>query len=144
MGTLTMTKQEREQFLAGTHIGVLAVNGDDAPVVTPIWYSYEPGGDIVVTTETSTRKTELLRRSGRATLCAQTEAPPYQYVVVEGDVAISDSVESAWRRDLARRYLGDELGDVYADSTMEHESSAVTVRLTPQKWRTVDYNKQFG
>jgi PPOX class probable F420-dependent enzyme len=140
-----MTKQEREEFLAGMHIGVLAADGDGAaPVVTPIWYSYEPGGDVVVTTDGSSSKTDLLRRSGHATFCVQTEAAPYQYVVVEGAVTITDGVDTTWRRNLARRYLGDELGDMYYESTLEHEETAVTVRVTPQKWHTVDYNKQFG
>jgi len=141
MGALTMTKQEREDFLAEGHVGVLAVNADDAPVVTPIWYSYEPGGDIVVTTGTATSKAKALRTAGRASLCVQTEAAPYQYVVVEGPVSLSDGVDSHWRRDLARRYLGEVLGDAYYDSTMEHEKTAVTVRLTPETWRTTDYNK---
>jgi PPOX class probable F420-dependent enzyme len=143
MGALTMTKQEREDFLADTHIGVLAVNGDrDAPVVTPIWYSYEPGGDIVLTTHTSSSKAAALRRAGRASFCVQTETAPYTYVVVEGPVALTDGVDSEWRRGIARKYLG-ELGDGYIESTMEEETTAVTVRLTPEKWRTTDYNKIF-
>jgi PPOX class probable F420-dependent enzyme len=145
MGALTMTKQEREDFLADTHIGVIAVGGGDgAPVVTPIWYSYEPGGDVVVTTDTTAAKTEALRRAGRATFCVQTETPPYTYVVVEGPVAISDGVDSDWRRGVARRYLGDEMGDAYIESNRGEEATAVTVRLTPERWRTTDYNKLFA
>ena len=141
---LTMTKDEREAFLAETHIAVLAVAGgeSEAPVLTPIWYSYQPGDDVVVTTDAGSRKTAQLRSAGTASLCVQTEAPPYAYVVVEGPVTMTDGVDSGWRRDLAVKYLGD-LGPAYYDSTMEHESTAVTVRLTPQKWRTTDYNKLF-
>jgi PPOX class probable F420-dependent enzyme len=145
MSVLTMSREEREAFLAGVHIGVLAVAREDGPPsVTPIWYVYEPGGDVVFTTDAGSPKTALLRATGRATLCAQTEAPPYQYVVVEGAVAVSEGVDSAWRRDLGRRYLGPELGDMYADATAENEATAVTVRLTPERWRTADYAKQFG
>jgi hypothetical protein len=113
-------------------------------VVTPIWYSYQPGGDVVITTDASAPKTDQLRRAEQASFCVQTEAAPYQYVVVAGPVTITEGVDSAWRRELSRRYLGDELGDMYFVSTLEHEQTAVTVRLTPQKWHTVDYNKQFG
>ena len=144
MGALTMTKQEREDFLAGTHVGVLAVNGDgDAPVVAPIWYSYEPGGDVVMTTGTSSTKAAALRRAGRASFCVQTESAPYSYVVVEGPVAMTDGVDSEWRRGIAHKYLGDGIADTYIESTMEEEKTAVTVRLTPEKWRTTDYNKLF-
>lgn len=146
MGELSMTKDEREAFLAGVHIGVLAASaaGDGPPVVTPIWYTYEPGGEVVLTTDGGSPKVAALRAAGSASFCVQTEAPPYRYVVVEGPVSISDGVDSAWRREVSRRYLGAELGDAYADSTMEHEPTAVTVRLTPRRWRTVDYTKQFG
>jgi PPOX class probable F420-dependent enzyme len=145
MTALSMSKDEREAFLAGAHIGVLAVSRDDGPPsVTPIWYAYEPGGDVVFTTDGGSPKTALLRDAGQATLCAQTETAPYQYVVVEGAVAVSDGVDRAWRRGLGHRYLGPELGDMYADATAENEATAVTVRLTPERWRTVDYGKQFG
>jgi PPOX class probable F420-dependent enzyme len=143
MGALTMTKQDREDFLAGIHIGVLAVNGDGAPVVAPIWYSYEPGGDVIVSTDSASNKVEALRDAGRASLCVQTETAPYQYVVVEGPVTLTDGVDPAWRRGLARRYLGETLGDAYIESTTEEERTAVTVRLSPQNWRTTDYSKLF-
>jgi PPOX class probable F420-dependent enzyme len=144
MGQLTMTKEEREAFLADVHVGVLAVNGDGAPSVTPIWYVYEPGGEVLISTAADSPKTALLRRAGRASVCVQTETAPYKYVVVEGPVTIDDAVDSAWRRALAQRYLGDELGDVYADSTMDAEANAVVVRVKPDRWRTIDYGKQFA
>ena len=144
MGQLTMTKAEREAFLAELHVAVLAVNGEGVPSLTPIWYSYEPGGDVLISTAGDSPKTALLRAAGRASVCVQTEAAPYKYVVVEGPVTIEDGVDSAWRRALAHRYLGDELGDMYTDATMDSESGSVTVRITPGRWRTTDYAKQFG
>jgi len=146
MGALTMTKTEREEFLADTHIAVLAVNGDRddaAPVVTPIWYSYEPGGDVVFTTGTGSSKASALRSAGRASFCVQTETAPYTYVVVEGPVALTDGVEPEWRRGIANKYLGDELGAAYYESTIDEEKTAITVRLTPERWRTTDYGKLF-
>jgi PPOX class probable F420-dependent enzyme len=144
MGELTMTKDEREAFLADVHVGVLAVNGEGAPSLTPIWYEYEPGGDVLITTAADSPKTALLRAAGRANFCVQTEAAPYKYVVVEGPVTIEDGVDSDWRRALAKRYLGDELGDMYTDATMDSEPGSVLVRITPERWRTTDYAKQFG
>lgn len=144
MGQLTMTKAEREAFLAGVHIGVLAVNDDGVPSLTPIWYSYEPGGDVVMETQDSSPKAKALRAAGRASLCAQTETAPYQYVVVEGSITLEDGVDPDARRAMARRYLGDELGDLYYDATVESEQGGVTVRLTPERWKTTDYTKQFA
>ena len=43
MSNLTMSKDEREAFLADLHVGVFSVVGEgDAPLTAPIWYSYEP------------------------------------------------------------------------------------------------------
>ena len=145
MGVMTMTKEEREAFLAEARVGVLAVaSAGGAPLLTPIWYSYEPGGDVVMTTDGASTKTALLRSATTASLCVQTETAPYKYVVVEGPVSVADGVESTWRRGVAHHYLGDALGDMYADATMESEPTAVTVRLTPQRWRTTDFGKQWS
>lgn len=146
MGVMTMTKEEREAFVAEARVGVLAVSGTDGapPSLTPIWYTYQPGGDVVMETSGASPKTALLRATGTASLCVQTETPPYKYVVVEGPVSITDALDEAWRRGLARRYLGDELGDMYADATKEQAAGAVTIRLTPARWHTTDFAKQWG
>lgn len=144
MGLMTMTKEEREAFLAEARVGVLAVASGGAPVLTPIWYTYEPGGDVVMTTDDSSAKTQLLRDAGTASLCVQTETAPYKYVVVEGPVSITDGVDSAWRRATAHAYLGSDLGDMYMDATMDSEVDSVMVRLTPERWRTTDYAKQWA
>jgi PPOX class probable F420-dependent enzyme len=146
MGVMTMTKAEREAFVAEARVGVLAVSGADgaAPSLTPIWYTYEPGGAVVMETSGTSPKTALLRATGTASLCVHTETPPYKYVVVEGPVAIDDALDETWRRGLARRYLGDELGDMYADATKEQAAGAVTIRLTPTRWHTTDFAKQWG
>ena len=44
-----MTLDEREQFLADVHVGVVAVERPGrAPLAVPIWYGYEPGGEVLV------------------------------------------------------------------------------------------------
>jgi PPOX class probable F420-dependent enzyme len=145
MGQLTMSKEDREAFLAGVHIGVLAVAVDgQAPLLTPIWYSYEPGGAVVLHTGTSSPKTAALRAAGRASLCVQTETPPYQYVVVEGSVAIEEGRDEDWRRDVAHRYLGPEMGELYMQSTSSVEDPGVFVSLVPERWKTTDYGKQWS
>jgi nitroimidazol reductase NimA-like FMN-containing flavoprotein (pyridoxamine 5'-phosphate oxidase superfamily) len=44
--SLSMSQAEREEFLAGVHVGVLSVGAGEgrAPITTPVWYSYQPGG----------------------------------------------------------------------------------------------------
>ncbi|MGI8795152.1 MAG: pyridoxamine 5'-phosphate oxidase family protein [Acidimicrobiia bacterium] len=145
MSQLTMTKTEREQFLAGVHVGVLGIAADGrAPLTVPVWYTYEPGGEVRFITGGNSRKGVLLEQTGRASLCAQTETAPYQYVSVEGPVTIEQNVDADERRAIAHRYLGQEFGDAYYDATEAESADSVTVRLTPERWLTVDYDKMFG
>jgi PPOX class probable F420-dependent enzyme len=141
MGQLTMSKAEREEFLAATHVGVLSVARapGEPPLVAPVWYEYEPGGEVVLVTGRDAEKTDLTRAHGEASLCAQTEELPYRYVTVSGNAVVDDSADRELRRRLAHRYLGPELGDVYLEAT--DGDDAVTVRIRPERWRTTDYSK---
>jgi nitroimidazol reductase NimA-like FMN-containing flavoprotein (pyridoxamine 5'-phosphate oxidase superfamily) len=141
--TLTMTKEEREAFLADVHVAVISVADEGrGPLVVPIWYSYEPGGEVRIITGRTSRKGKLLERAGRFSLCVQTEAPPYyKYVSVEGPIVAVEAADlERDRRPLARRYLGTELGDRYIESTRDMAGN-VLVRMRPERWLTVDYGK---
>lgn len=141
-----MSPQEREAFLAGLHVGVISIaEPGRGPLSVPIWYAYEPGGDLRVVTDRDSRKGRLLDVGVRLSLCAQSETPPYRYVSVEGPVV---SLEAAQRerdlRPIARRYLGQELGDQYLTVTAAQDAGSVVVRIRPERWLTVDYSKQYG
>jgi PPOX class probable F420-dependent enzyme len=140
-----MSVAEREQFLAGVHVGVLSVaeNGDRAPLAAPVWYDYQPGGLVSVITARGSRKGVALAAAGRMSLCAQDENPPYRYVSVEGPVAI-DELDLEERLAMARRYLGPDGGDRYVASNPDPAGENVMIRMTPEHWLTVDYGKQPG
>ena len=144
--TLTMTTPERETFLAGVHVGVLSVDDPGhGPLTVPVWYSYEPGGTVDVITGGGTAKARCLRAAGRFSLCAQTEAPPYSYVSVEGPISAEErSVSPDERRAMAYRYLGPEVGDLYLTATAEDAAQNVVFRMSPARWLTTDFSKQFG
>ena len=137
-----MTKEEREAFLADLHVGVIGIDVPGrGPVVLPIWYSYQPGKEIVFLTNKESRKIRLLEQAGRFSLCVQNEAPPYQYVSVEGPIL---SIEPADHyRDLkpiAVRYLGEEEGEQYVQDTIDDEE--LLVRMKPERCSTADYGKE--
>jgi nitroimidazol reductase NimA-like FMN-containing flavoprotein (pyridoxamine 5'-phosphate oxidase superfamily) len=144
--SLVMTGQEREAFLADVHVGVISIpEAGRGPLTVPIWYSYDPGGELRVVTGLTSRKGQLLERAGRFSLCAQTETPPYKYVSVEGPIVAIDAADLERHvRPLARRYLGAQRGDEYVESTRTESNPAenVLVRMRPQRWLTVDYSKQ--
>ena len=139
MTALTMSRAEREAFLADVHVAILAVESTDRPpTATPVWYLYTPGGDVLISTDTTTRKYALLTAAGGATLCAQRETVPYAYVSVDGPVSIEPSTEE-FRLELALRYLEADLARGYVESTASENH--VLVRLSPQRWWTTDYAK---
>ena len=144
--SLAMTREEREAYLADLHVGVVSVAGEDgrAPLAVPIWYRYEPGGLLSFVTGGSSRKTRVLRESGRCSFCVQTEGLPYRYVSVEGPVVTIEPVEEEERRLIAHRYLGARAGDRYIAATAGETRGSVTVRMRPQHWLSADYGKLGG
>jgi PPOX class probable F420-dependent enzyme len=136
----SMSRAEREEFLAGLHIGVLSVASGDGrgPLTIPIWYTYQPGGTLNVSTGPGTRKAQAIMAAGRFSLCVQQEQPPYKYVTVEGPAAIEDATD-AERLELARRYLGTEGGDAFLAATPT--DGQIMIRMTPERWVSVDYSQ---
>ncbi|MBM4443202.1 MAG: pyridoxamine 5'-phosphate oxidase family protein [Candidatus Rokubacteria bacterium] len=146
--SLTMTPSEREAFLAEAHVGIIAIpDPGRGPLTVPVWYAYEPGGELRVLTGRSSRKGRLLADAGRFSLCVQREEPPYKYVTVEGPiVSMTPCDHERDRRPMARRYLGTELGDRYIEETRNDPDYAdnVVVRMRPERWLTADYAKAPG
>jgi nitroimidazol reductase NimA-like FMN-containing flavoprotein (pyridoxamine 5'-phosphate oxidase superfamily) len=145
--SLAMTRQEREAFLADVRVGIIGIPEEGrGPLTVPIWYFYEPGGELRVVTARTSRKGQLLERAGRFSLCAQTETPPYKYVSVEGPVIAIEAADLERDvRPLAHRYLGRSMGDRYVEKTRresEHVGN-VLVRMRPERWLTVDYAKEY-
>jgi PPOX class probable F420-dependent enzyme len=142
--SVTMTREEREQFLAGVHVGVLSVASPDGggPLAVPVWYSYQPGGTLDVITGAGTRKAAAIRAAGRFSLCAQDENPPYKYVTVEGAVSAEEQASHQERLDLARRYLGSEGGNDYVSANPT--GGQIVFRMTPERWLTVDQGKAYS
>jgi PPOX class probable F420-dependent enzyme len=135
-----MTQIERETFLAQAHIGIVAVEDPGrSPLAVPVWYLYQVGGTVRIMTGPTTRKAELIGRSGQVTLVVQTEEPPYKYVSIQGTASILGTSDHEERRSLARRYLGRDGGDAFIDATAEADN--VTIEITPEIWRTFDYSE---
>ena len=140
---LNMSRPEREEFLAGLHVGVLSVASQDGggPLAVPVWYTYAPGGTVNVSTGRGTRKAAAILAAGRFTLCAQDENPPYKYVTVEGPVTIEEASHDE-RLELARRYLGPDGGDAYVSANPT--GGQIVFRMSAEHWLTVDQSKVHG
>ena len=144
--SLAMSRAECEAFLADTHVGIFSVAAEGrGPLAVPIWYRYEPGGEVRFATGATSRKARLLERAGRATLCVQTETAPYVYVTVEGSATFDTVDFERDVREMALRYLGSEMGEAYlAASYPNGMTTEVLVRLRPERWASADFRKFTG
>ena len=137
-----MTRDEREEFLSAVHVGI--VSADEAgrgPLSVPVWYLYEPGGEIVVVTRPEARKARLLSVGARVSFCVQSEEMPPKYVTIQGRVVSAEPADVD--RDLkpiVRKYLGAEVGDAYVDNTRPNGTNEIVVRIRPERW----YSRDFG
>ena len=145
---LKLTEQEREEFLAGKHVGVLSVASDDErpPLSAPVWYAYQPGGNITFFTGTQghrARKEGLLKKAGVMTFVVQSEEWPYKYVSVEGTVIGADHPPTAEQvLTIVRRYLPENQAQGFAKRELEHpDSKFVLFTIRPDRWSSIDYGK---
>ena len=136
-----LTQEQKETFLSELHVGVLSIARENrGPLTAPIWYCYEPGGNLWVMLGRESRKAQLLEVGTRVSLCAQKEEPPYAYVTAEGPVVGIAEGTHADILKLASRYVGEEGGKAYAENMRTAESLTVTIR--PETWLAVDYASQ--
>ena len=136
----SMTQQEQEKFFSDLHVGVLALNDEGhGPLAVPIWYDYQPGGELLFLTGPNSRKGNLLEIGIRVSLVAQTENPPYKYVSVEGSIVSIAAAEEDDLLKMAIRYLGSKAGRKYAENNPV--TGSVVVRVIPDRWLAVDYSK---
>jgi pyridoxamine 5'-phosphate oxidase-like protein len=141
-----MTPAEREAFLAEPHVGVLTVTAEPgrAPLATPIWYDYTPGGTVTVLTSPRLRKTRLIVAAGRFALCVQQQSGPYRYVTVEGPVVDSRPITEDERAAMAGRYLPPELAAGYLTATRAAQAGNIAITMRPEMWNTSDFSDLAG
>lgn len=136
-----MSSSERERFLSALHVGIISIpRASKGPLTVPIWYDYQPGGEVWVITDTDSIKGKLLTKASRISLCAQTETAPYQYVSVEGPFTTRPSTQEELLA-MAVRYLGEEQGQAYAENSAGGGEGSIVVAIAPETWFSVDYNK---
>lgn len=137
-----MTREERETFLAGIHVGVLSIDeAGRGPLSVPVWYLYEPGGEIVIVTRPEARKARLLAAGTRVAFLVQSEELPPKYVSVQGHVVSAQPADVAVDvKPVVRKYLGADVGDAYVDNTRPNGTNEIVVRIRPDRW----YSRDFG
>lgn len=143
----TLSRAECEDFLSELHVGVFSmVDGDRGPLTTPVWYTYEKGGDIVFSTRCETRKARRLKAGARVSFLVQVEGDIAagkipKYVRVEGPVVKLEPADlDRDLRPIVRRYLGEAIGDGYLAATRgDSAKDELVVHIRPERWFSRDF-----
>ena len=142
-----LTVQEREAFLTDPHVATLSVASDTdrPPLTVPVWYGYQPGGNLTFFTGSQgrkARKSNLIEKAGVLSMSVQHETPPYKYVTVEGTVIQTDQPPSAEQLlAIVCRYLPEEMAQGFIDEELGRvDSELVLYTVRPDRWLTFDFS----
>ena len=135
-----LTVHERELFLAEPHIAALSVSAgpDRGPLTVPIWYQYEPGGEVWILIEARSRKAPLIEAAGRFTLMVDRVTPTTRYVSVEGPVTRTIPGTDELRREITERYLPPEQAQAYLKLAEAEFGEEIAIYLRPERWLSAD------
>ena len=130
-----MTREEAQHFLtSAAHTGKIGiVREDGSPMVVPIWFDLDTDGTLVFTTWHETIKARSMRREPRVSICVDDEAPPFDYVRIDGTAVLINDLEllRRWATRLAARYMGPGRADEYGRRNAV--AGEFVVRVTPTR-----------
>jgi PPOX class probable F420-dependent enzyme len=131
---------ERDDFIAEPNVAVLAtVDSRGRAHGAPIWYLYK-GGVFIISTGRGSQKHRNVEANPEVTLVIDRRAVPYYAVMARGAAEIGPPLADDERRELAVRYLGEEMGNRYTERTSGQD--AITIRLRPRK--LIEYHGRAG
>jgi hypothetical protein len=140
MGDSSLSARDRELFLAEPHIAALSVSAgpDRGPLLLPIWYQYQPGGEAWVLTEEGSLKARLIKSAGRFSLMVERRVPTNRYVSVEGPVTRMVPGTDELLREITERYLPPEKVPGYLEFAHAELGEQIAIYLRPERWLTAD------
>jgi PPOX class probable F420-dependent enzyme len=130
----TMSDEEYRVFMThGTRTAKAATTRPDGrPHITPVWFVLD-GVDLIFTTHETSLKAKDLRRDPRICLCVDDETPPFDYVMFEGAVTLSEDLEELrrWATAIGGRYMGHKRAEEFG--RRNGVPGELLVRVTPTK-----------
>lgn len=137
---MSLSTHEREQFLAEPHIAALSVSAgpDRGPLTVPIWYDYEPGGELWLLTAVESRKAKLIEAAGRFTMMVERLEPSIRYVAVEGPVTRTEPGTHEMLWEMSARYLPADKLEGYVKMAEAEHGEQLAVYLRPERWISAD------
>jgi hypothetical protein len=137
---MALSREDRDAFRAEPPIGALWLveRPERAPLTVPIWYQYEPGGDLWIATGPGARKTRAIRTAGRFGIMVERNVPTARYVSVQGPVVRIEPGSSERSRELARRYIPAARVEEYLEFERTQIGAQVIVHMRPERWLSSD------
>jgi nitroimidazol reductase NimA-like FMN-containing flavoprotein (pyridoxamine 5'-phosphate oxidase superfamily) len=137
---MALSVSEREQFFAEPHVAAMAVDAEDGrgPLVVPIWYQYEPGGEAWVLTGVGSRKARLIEAAGRFSLMVERVQPSVRYVSVEGSVTRTGPMADEMLEEMAARYLPPQVVKGYIKMAKAEHGEQQFISMRPERWLSSD------
>ena len=130
-----MTDSEYRDFMIGqARTGKLStVREDGRPHVAPIWFTLD-GDDLIFMTWHESVKGRNIQRDPRVALCVDEEAPPFAYVIYEGEAQIMELApeeQLKWSTEIGGRYMGADQAEAFGKrNAVEGE---LVIRVKPNK-----------
>jgi PPOX class probable F420-dependent enzyme len=126
-----MNEAKKEALLQEPNIIVLStVDAKGRPHSTPVWYLYDDG-EVRISVGKDGQKHRNVQRNSNVSVVIDRRGLPYYAIMIQGTVEIGPGFSDEDRLRLAVRYLGEELGKRYTESTNGGDS--VTLRIRPRK-----------
>lgn len=130
------TDEQRRDFLRNHRLAVLGtLRASGKAQLSPVYYFFD-GQHILVSTTGSRAKAKNVRRDGRVTLCALSEAPPFAYLTVYGRGEILEEHVVETMMAIGGRMLGRPLGEEQRPAIEERarQEGRVVLRITPESF----------
>ena len=131
---------ELERFLSQPLVAILATYRKDGTILlSPVWHEWADGGFNVMIGPDDV-KARHLRRDPRVSLVVAQSEPPYAGAEIRTIARLIEDDEAAHGLDrrLAVRYLGERMGNEYADSIAD--DPMIVLRLESGTFRSWDYS----
>jgi len=136
---MPLSNEEVEAFLRRPNVAVVATVGPDGePHAVPTWYEFDDG-QIVLHMGVRSRKHRNLRQNDRVSICVDTKTAPYQAVIVYGRASLEVRTDDERSRRMAVAYLGEAVGNRYADTVSGER--LVIARVRPERIVSWDYGR---
>jgi PPOX class probable F420-dependent enzyme len=133
MSPAPMSAEARGILLHGTRTAKVAtVMPDGTPHVAPVWFVLD-GEQLIFTTAADTVKGRNLLRDPRVALVVDDQEPPYAFVQVRGNAAVSGDPDDLlhFATEIGARYMGRERADEFG--RRNGVPGELLVRVTPER-----------